>query len=354
MTSRRHIYHLEELVLYDQDLLVKALELLADPDQNRIDSALSVKIDGSPAFVFGIDHDGFFVSTKSYFNKGGSVRFRSTHAIMDAGFVDSRLQMKMCHLFTNLREAVRREGIECEKFHLMGDFLFGPGEVKGLNFFRPNVIRYPLNDTKILDEAIGICIHTRVPLEPDEPLRSTDILLNDSLIYQMHTAHMVTLPEKYWTGSLCDSVRDSALPDRLLADTYSKWANYNLRQKYGIDFNKYCDNIYDERKSALKTETARERCHQEKWKIKSDPSLSSIDYLFERVTEFKNRVVDDLDSCLPKNIYIDKRNGFFSESWQIASEGYVLDTGHGLVKLVSRNVFSRYNFDPDTVRGFAL
>ena len=140
---------------------------------------LSVKIDGSPAVVWGIDpaNGEFFVGTKAVFNKK-KIRIAHNHEEIDQHYEGNVAQILHC-CFDHLP---RLETI------YQGDFIgFG-----GLNEYTPNTITYLFGD--IVTQNIIIAPHTCYYAEHD--LRDAEAYPDRSIWTDTETVKFVK-PEAY-------------------------------------------------------------------------------------------------------------------------------------------------------------
>jgi hypothetical protein len=135
--NTKHISHLEDSILTG-DLSVL--------DFFDGDYEVSLKIDGSPAIVWGTNPatGNFFVGTKSVFNKV-KLKINETHEDIDANHSGNVAQILHCCLDS----LPRTENI------YQGDFIgFG-----GLNVYTPNTITYQFPE--VVTQSIIIAPHTK-------------------------------------------------------------------------------------------------------------------------------------------------------------------------------------------------
>jgi hypothetical protein len=135
--NTKHIEHLEDSILTG-DLSVL--------DFFNGDYEVSLKIDGSPAIVWGTNPvtGNFFVGTKSVFNKV-KLKINETHEDIDANHSGNVAQILHCCLDS----LPRTENI------YQGDFIgFG-----GLNVYTPNTITYQFPE--VVTQSIIIAPHTK-------------------------------------------------------------------------------------------------------------------------------------------------------------------------------------------------
>ena len=138
-----HIQHPEDSILTGN---LSVLDAFTD----RMHNSYSVKIDGSPAIVWGVNPDNgkFFVGTKSVFNK---VRPKINYSVEDIckNHKNFELQSILIRCFHCLP---RTEEVPFQVFQ--GDFIgFG-----GYRDYKPNAIGYTL--AEVQNTAVVVAPHT--------------------------------------------------------------------------------------------------------------------------------------------------------------------------------------------------
>ena len=175
----KHLTHLEELILTNGkegatraiQYLQALTEVLDSDTPNAVNT--TVKYDGAPAVVLGVDPNGnFFVGSKSVFAKVPKINYsindikqNHSHA---PGLVDKLIQT-----------FVHFKGVNFTSTY-QGDFLFDD-EIKEVNtidgedhvIFKPNTIVYAVptdseEGQKILNAKIGVVFHTEYDVNLDE------------------------------------------------------------------------------------------------------------------------------------------------------------------------------------------
>ena len=175
----KHLTHLEELILTNGkegatraiQYLQALTEVLDSGTPNAVNT--TVKYDGAPAVVIGVDPNGnFFVGSKSVFAKVPKINYsindikqNHSHA---PGLVDKLIQT-----------FVHFKGVNFTSTY-QGDFLFDD-EIKEVNtidgedhvIFKPNTIVYAVptdseEGQKILNAKIGVVFHTEYDVNLDE------------------------------------------------------------------------------------------------------------------------------------------------------------------------------------------
>ena len=291
-----HIEHPEDTILTG-DLSV------LDAFSNRMHNSYSVKIDGSPAIVWGTNPENgkFFVGTKSVFNKRTP---KVNYSIQDIerNHPDFELNSILIRCFNCLP----RIGFEGRVFQ--GDFIgFG-----GYRDYKPNAISYTFDEV-------------------------------------MHGG-VVVAPHTYYTGST-------------LADMNAKPLSFVLLSGRGADFIQPDAWITDNESSTMDIDMmigfARQMATlvefatpKEARQLKQDLNAYIKDGEEVIAEEFANYQLVRL-WCLVENIKTEymklMRDNFkcdcFLGNDYVDGEGYVMTGEHGTYKLVNRWVFSHYNFN---------
>lgn len=175
----KHLTHLEELILTNgkdgATRAIKYLQALTEVLDSDTPKAVNttVKYDGAPAVVIGVDPNGnFFVGSKSVFAKTPKMNYsindiKQNHS-QAPGLVDKLIQTFIHFKDTNFNSTYQ------------GDFLFDE-EIKEFNtidgeehvIFKPNTIVYavPTNSEegqKISKAKIGVVFHTEYDVNLDD------------------------------------------------------------------------------------------------------------------------------------------------------------------------------------------
>jgi hypothetical protein len=293
-----HLDHPEDTILTG-DLSV--LDWFIEP------GTLSVKIDGAPAIVWGIDpaNGEFFVGTKAVFNKK-KIRIAHNHEEIDLFYQGEVAQILHC-CFDHLP---RLETI------YQADFIgFG-----GLNEYQSNLITYQFGD--IVTQNIIIAPHTCYYAESD--LRDAEAFPDRSIWTDTETVKFVK-PEGYilhdpWTtsnGTVCfDDVEDVVKFARQMA-TAVQFVTAKKAEEIKRQINARIRENY--------------RVHEDDFEC--DPNLIRLWALVKSIK----------DDCL----HLCRNDGpaAYINGNRIDAEGYVLSNRFGMFKLVNREVFSYANFN---------
>ena len=293
--KNKHIEHPEDSIL-NGDLSVL--------NWFTADSHISVKIDGSPAIVWGTNpaNNKFFVGTKSVFNKK-LIKINHNHADVDRnhkGKVADILHLCLDNLpFTdNIYQ---------------GDYL-GCG---GTDSFNPNTIRYDFPD-KVFQEIV-IAPHTVYFAKKD--LRDAvavpmDFTLIDTLNCKFVQPEVTLKEDRDSMIDRCNFARQIAtlceFPNDKQVTRIKKQLNTCIREEIEID---------DITLDALASD-------------------NEIDVNVLRLWQLVRSMKWDLFSFIERDDDIE----CYINDEECDHEGYVISNDYGTFKLVDRDVFSKNNF----------
>ena len=293
--KNKHIEHPEDSIL-NGDLSVL--------NWFTADSHISVKIDGSPAIVWGTNpaNNKFFVGTKSVFNKK-LIKINHNHADVDRnhkGKVADILHLCLDNLpFTdNIYQ---------------GDYL-GCG---GTDSFNPNTIRYDFPD-KVFQEIV-IAPHTVYFAKKD--LRDAvavpmDFTLIDTLNCKFIQPEVTLKEDRVSMIDRCNFARQIAtlceFPNDKQVKTIKRQLNTCIREEIEID---------DITLDALASD-------------------NEIDVNVLRLWQLVRSMKWDLFSFIERDDEIE----CYINDEECDHEGYVISNDYGTFKLVDRDVFSKNNF----------
>ena len=283
-----HLQHPED------SILTGALSVL---DWFLAESELSVKIDGSPAIVWGTNPatGNFFVGTKSVFNKV-KIKINETHDDIDrnhSGVVADILH----HCFDCLPSF---------DWIVQGDFIgFG-----GDDTFCPNTITYIFDE--IIDQNIIVAPHT---------LYATDGELKDA-----YTIMDMVDMEIFDDTETCKFVQPRAWQ---IDEDFQEIVGFARQMSQLVTFAEPIE--------AEKIKIDLNRCIREGREVDPDSFNNSrlISYWF-LIKSIKEDMLFLCRNNGPK-AYIDNK--------QCGGEGYVRTNDHGMFKLVNREQFSHANFN---------
>ena len=293
--KNKHIEHPEDSIL-NGDLSVL--------NWFTADSHISVKIDGSPAIVWGTNpaNNKFFVGTKSVFNKK-LIKINHNHADVDRnhkGKVADILHLCLDNLpFTdNIYQ---------------GDYL-GCG---GTDSFNPNTIRYDFPD-EVFQEIV-IAPHTVYFAKKD--LRDAvavpmDFTLIDTLNCKFIQPEVTLKSDRVSMIDRCNFARQIAtlceFPNDKQVKTITRQLNTCIREEIEID---------DITLDALASD-------------------NEIDVNVLRLWQLVRSIKWDLFSFIERD---DEIECYINDD-ECDHEGYVISNDYGTFKLVDRDIFSKANF----------
>ena len=291
-----HIEHPEDTILTG-DLSV--LDAFADGMNN----SYSVKIDGSPAIVWGTNPDNgkFFVGTKSVFNKR-TPKINYTVQDIEKNHKDFGLQSILIRCLHCLP---RKEEVPFQVFQ--GDFIgFG-----GYRDYKPNAISYTFD--KVMHGGVVVAPHTYYT---GDTLKDMEAKPLSFVLLSGRGADFIQ-PDAWLSELGSDIDIDLAIAFARQIATMVDFATPTEAKQLKQDLNAYIrdgDEVVAEEFANY--------------------SLVRLWLLVKRIkTNFLQRMRDNFDAeCFIGNEYI-------------SGEGYVMAGDHGTYKLVDREVFSHYNFN---------
>lgn len=165
-----HIEHAEDEIINKgaagADEIIDTLEGLANELEGKAESntAISVKFDGAPAVIFGINPDNkkFFVGTKGVFAKDAKICYSPADV---RKWYSGELAEKLIQCLAYLPEIKPRGVLQGDLMFTKGDVKIGAIEGEECYIFRPNTITYAIPvDSKmgnVVEKAqMGIVIHS--------------------------------------------------------------------------------------------------------------------------------------------------------------------------------------------------
>ena len=297
-----HLEHPEDTILTGNLDFLKAVKSYTVAPHGHI----SVKIDGSPAIVWGthpVTHK-FFVGTKSVFNKK-LIKVNYTHKDID----NNHKGLVAIILHSCLSNLPKTEYI------YQGDFLgFG-----GDNTFQPNTVTYVFPEN--VQQTIIVAPHTQYEIDQCVPSPSINALRDTiaiPLYDQLESTDKTFFYQPIAIMSVNDSLKeriDFALQiaqlvkflDKGMAKALQYELNQHIKQGRKIDSDDYGDSGYGQ-----------------------------LIGFYNLVMEIKEAL---LYSCKSNQVAMT-----LIEGEECDGEGYVFHSGYGSFKLVDRRHFSFYNF----------
>jgi hypothetical protein len=260
---------------------------------------LSVKIDGAPAIVWGIDPatDTFFVGTKAVFNKK---KLRIAHSHDE---IDQHYEGNVANILHSCFDYLPRvNGI------IQGDFIGFGGETE----YTPNLITYQFPE--VVDQQIIVAPHTYYVAEND---------LRDAVAHPMKFIITDTPYVKF------------VKPDAYILHGQEAFADVADVCEFARQMSTTCQFVQGKQLAELKK--AINACIREQREIEDnafdcDPNLIRFWKLVKSIKE----------DCL----FLCRNNGpaAYIKQDRIDAEGYVMVNEFGMFKLVNREVFSYHNF----------
>ena len=288
--KRLHIEHPEDTILTGDLSVLKAFE-----SENHY----SVKIDGSPAIVWGTDPENgkFFVGTKSVFNKRTPKVNYTTEDICN-NHPDFELQS----ILIRCLNCLPRIGFEDRVFQ--GEFIgFG-----GYRDYKPNAISYTFAEV----QRVGVVV------APHTEYKGTTLKeMNAEPLTEKLDPTMFVQPDA-WLGEQGATIDINLMINfARQMSTLVEFATPKEAKQLKQDLNAYIrdgDQVVAEEFANYQ--------------------LVRLWLLVKRIKEeYMMHLRDDFDAeCFLGNEYI-------------SGEGYVMSSKHGTYKLVDRETFSHYNFN---------
>ena len=297
-----HLEHPEDTILTGNLDFLKAVKSYSVAPHGHI----SVKIDGSPAIVWGthpVTHK-FFVGTKSVFNKK-LIKVNYTHKDID----NNHKGLVAIILHSCLSNLPKTEYI------YQGDFLgFG-----GDNTFQPNTVTYVFPEN--VQQTIIVAPHTQYEIDQCVPSPSINALRDTiaiPLYEQLESTDKTFFYQPIAIMSVNDFVKER-IDFALQIAQLVKFLDKDMAKALQYELNQY---------------------------IKQDRKIDSDDYGdsgYGQLIGFYNLVMEIKEALL----YSCKSNQVamtLIEGEECDGEGYVFHSGYGSFKLVDRKHFSFYNF----------
>ena len=288
--KNKHIEHPEDTILTG-DLSVL--------DAFQSDNHYSVKIDGSPAIVWGTDPENgkFFVGTKSVFNKR-TPKVNYTVQDIERNHPDFELQS----ILIRCLHCLPRIGFEGRVFQ--GDFIgFG-----GYRDYKPNAISYTFAEV----QNVGVVV------APHTEYKGTTLKdMNAEPLIEKLDPTMFVQPDAWLSELGADKDIPQLIGFARQMATLVDFATPTEAKQLKQDLNAYIrdgDEVVAEEFANYQ--------------------LVRLWLLVKDIKEqFMYRMRDNFDAeCFIGNQYI-------------SGEGYVMAGDHGTYKLINREVFSHYNFN---------
>lgn len=367
-----HLEHIEDNLMEIPGSVLNTLEALGDREAN-----VSLKWDGSPAIIFGIDPFTmkFFLSTKALFNKTPKINYSCDDIMVNHG--DSyELCTKLMYVFSIIKPRYTDSCI------VQADLLFTKNDISITSDqyvrFTPNTLTYEVrgSESALAKNALmGLVIHTKYLFTRHDatslqdlvafPYKYTGTMGNDIWIAR------TTVNTDIADNDVDDAVsaikrliskRDQQFVQTKIIDSgtwvsYKRFYNHCIRTNdretshthFDIHWKKFSDWVID--RGSNKVKTLKSHAGMKSWLYELDRELSFVhdpkviehfkDHIFARdyVTRFKTDFCRSLQmsgSAIAR--YNDEPCGH---------EGYVITNpvDGAMMKIVNRREFSMRNFN---------
>jgi hypothetical protein len=389
-SKNTHLEHLEDLIFNKG--YTGAEEALNYIDSLRhmlaegtgTTTKLTVKWDGSPAIICGIDPEDskFFVGTKAVFSKGEPKRGKTARQIQE-WYGD---QPELAEILTNALKYLSKLNIGGV---VQGDLLFTPGKVTKVEVndelcyvFTPNTITYavPVDShlgQRIAQAKLGIIFHTTYSGGDTIDTMSAQFGVNvasftqtrdvwfDDATYKDYTGVASLTPsenakiQKYLAATAKTMQKigpqrfDIILQDKEFARMVKPFINKMIRSgSHAVEptqfLQQFIQHYNDEMMKGIDDPTSRVAQNRvakiktkEQWIADNSNNLVGILATYKRVVELKGMLLHKLSQVEGIGTFQKTNDGYKVT----APEGFVA-IGHdgGAVKLVDRLTFSRTNF----------
>jgi hypothetical protein len=392
-----HMTHIEDLVLDGGTngvrQAINALQSLRDMlaghevEESRV--GLTVKWDGAPAIICGVnpDNNKFFVGTKSVFNKDGKLNY--TNNDIDKNHPNEGLNEKLKIALQFLKK-LDIKGV------VQGDIMFTNSDLKSETIegeeyitFHPNTIVYAVPKTEaedLLNAEIGVVFHTSYTGKTFKEMRASygvdvETFKKTPKVWAVSAgvsdlggrANLTDRETKQVTKALSNAGKLFKSITRGVFDLISSNDELNiLINTYNNTFIRRAERMgtgrqhirgltvfitdrYQKEIDKLKTDKSKDIKKaklQQLIKVVKDNSADIIN-MFELQKELvvaKEIIINKLNQINKTKTFVKTKNGFKVTG----AEGFVaIDRiGGGAVKLVNRLDFSTNNFNPDIIKGW--
>ena len=302
-----HLEHPEDCLLTSREDFMEMLRFL-----RCIDNTVSVKYDGAPAIVWGInpENNRFFVGTKSVFNKV-KIKINYTHADIERNHGDKPRVASILHICMD--SLPRLNGI------YQGDFIGYGGDDE----YTPNCITYKFPDI-ISPESIVFAAHTHYV---GNTIKDAEV--------RFGFPWDVSPPEVY-------ANRQKGKPfgqDKVrFLNTNVTISSRHRRINYLISLAGAAANFvkFPEGKEAKELKVAVNKCIREQKDIADAGMTKMQTYLYKLIMHIKELIMDGM--IADENVVCQ------FEGQECDHEGYVQTNRYGTFKLVDRRAFSYRNF----------
>lgn len=371
-----HLTHLEDLMLINGQHGVEEIKKYLEQVKNilnnkKSNTSISLKWDGSPALVFGINpaNKKFFVSTKGAFAKTPKLCYSNED--IKKYFDDKKELAKKLSVALQYLSKINWGGI------YQGDYLYTRDDLKMIKFenakyitFTPNTITYGvLADSKIASNIeasqLGIALHTKYEGDSIEKMIAHPI--TDSPIQGVHNS-VLFVPIVVSLSDIKDSKKITDEIDKIISSTISI---PNLSEQVSLMIMTFINDLVRNSKSdviekptqfiSTLKQWVRNRAKQQASQVttksakdrkiaQGEQIVSAIDnlnlkpllQLYNNVKNCKNNIIHILN-----NTSADTFKTFFNQQGKYVPtthEGFAISSDSSMAKLVDRDEFSKMNF----------
>jgi hypothetical protein len=307
MKKNTHLEHPEDCIFNGREDFMEMLRFL----RKRAD-ILSVKYDGAPAIVWGInpENNRFFVGTKSVFNKV-KIKINYTHSDIERNHGDKPSVASILHICMD--SLPKLKGI------YQGDFIGFGGDSE----YKPNTITYKFKED-ILPESIVFAAHTHYV---GDTIKDAEV--------RFGFPYDVSPPDVYANREKGKPFGQSKV--RFL-NTNADITSRHFRVDYLISLAGVVANLtpFPDGKRGQELKIAVNKCIREQKDIVEAGMSFRQTFLYKLVMYVKELLMDYMIAEEDVQCYFDGE--------ECDHEGYVMTNRYGTFKMVNRREFSYRNF----------
>lgn len=386
----KHTTHIEDLLFSNGpatlDACAESIKYLIK-NIGRNGNQFTVKYDGSPSILCwkkfkNLPDNG--VATKSVFNEEPKT-YSCDADLKNEPREDLREKLRV------LLNTLRSMNIPDNEMW-QGDFMYGPGDMVGhfdgdisdkpILRFQPNVIRYSVTPDhphyyNILKSSLGIVWHTRYTYDKWSTINVTpDLMVDGMTIDKMfcldHTVEitdgdklklmMIKMMAEEVMSNIGKLANDKnylkMISDKVIPTVITRFCNTIVRgynpeydpDSFSKQFVKYATDFeipHTKSNSTPAFYAAKERLNTI---TDSMESIVTMKLTMDMIREMKDIVISVLSRKNKLKTHVIKKSD--NSEIEVSGEGFVMEYPYGIVKLVDRKEFSKYNFDNDISRGW--
>jgi hypothetical protein len=307
MKKNTHLEHPEDSLLEGRDSFRQMLNFLREKN-----STVSVKYDGAPAIVWGINPENgrFFVGTKSVFNKV-KVKINYNHADIENNHGHIPNVASILHMCFECLPKVK--GI------YQGDFI-GWG---GGNTFTPNTITYKMIQ-KVHPESIIFAAHTHYV---GDTIKDAEVRFD----FPFNVA-----PPEVYSGRVKEKPFQQDKTHFLNTD--ATITSRRCRIDYLLNLADLVSNFvrFPDGKKGQELKVAVNKCIREEKSLSHAGMGKRLTFLYELIIHIKHLLMEGISA--------DEEIECYFADEECDHEGYVMTNEFGTFKLINRREFSFRNF----------